>query len=329
MSLLTHARTLALAAFAACAMIASAGVAATFEWRPQRPVRLGLPFAPGGAADVIARSLAPTFQELLGQPWVLDNRGGAGGSIAPEIVARSNPDGHTVYLGISTSITVNRALYKLSYDPLKDLLPVAMMTSGQYMMVVHPTVKAETLKDFVALAKAQPGALNYASSGIGGPSHLAAELFSFRAGIRMTNVPYKGGGPATNAIVAGEVHTLFVSLASAVPHVRAGRLRALGVTAARRSAYAPEFATIAEQGYPGFEMTTWYGIFVPAGTPSVIVRTLESAGAAALETPQVRGPILTQGFETAYKPQHEFAAAIRAEAAMWEKVIRHAGIKPE
>lgn len=309
--------------------MASVAPPASAEWRPDRPVRLVLPFAPGGAADFVARALTPKFHEALGQSWVLDNRGGAGGVIGAEIVARANPDGHTVFLGISTAITVRPLLYKLPFDVAKDLVPVSMVTRGQYMMVLHPSVKADNLKEFIALAKGSSGALNYASSGVGGPSHLAAELFKARTGITMTNVPYKGGGPATNAIVAGEVQVLFVSLVSAIPHVRSGRLKGLAVTGPTRAAVGPEIPTVAELGFPGFEVTMWYGLFVPGKTSERVVRTLQAEAQKALEMPDVIEVVTRHGVETAFKGAKEFADHIRKETAMWAKVIKDAKIKAE
>ena len=304
-------------------------ICAAGGWRPDRPVRLLLPFAPGGGADAVARVITPRLHAALGQPWVVDNRGGAGGNIAAEIVARANADGHTVFLGFSTVLTVNPLLYQLPVDFKQDLLPVSMLTAGQYMLVLHPSVKAETLSEFIALAKGKSGALNYASAGIGTPLHLAAELFKTRAGIDIIHVPYKGGGPAAAAVLGGEVHILFGSLPSSFPHVKAGRLKALAVTGARRAQVAPELPTIAESGFPGFEVVSWYGFLVPAGTPQVIVKTLQTESARVLDLPDVREAIMRQGLEVAVKGAEEFAAQIRQETAVWALVIKQAGIKPE
>lgn len=292
-------------------------------------MRLLLPFAPGGGSDAVARVITPKLHEALGQPWVVDNRGGAGGNIAAEIVAHANPDGHTVFLGFSTVLTVNPLLYKLAFDVSKDLVPVTMLTAGQYMLVLHPSVKADNLKDFIALANAKSGALNYASAGIGTPLHLAAELFKTRAAISMTHVPYKGGGPASAAVLAGEVHVLFGSLPSSFPHVKAGRLKALAVTGPKRAAVAPDIPTVAESGFPGFEVTSWYGLFVPAKTPDAIMKTLRIAAVKALEMPDVKEAITRQGLEVAVKGPQEFAQHIRNETAVWAKVIKSAGIKAE
>lgn len=313
------------AALGVC-LLAASSVAAAY---PDRPIRLLLPFAPGGGADAVARVITPKFHEALGQPWVIDNRGGAGGNIAAEIVARANPDGYTVFLGFSTVLTVNPLLYKLSIDVSRDLVPVAMVTAGQYMLVLHPSVKADNLKDFIALAKAKPGTLSYASAGMGTPLHLAAELFKIRTGISMTHVPYKGGGPASVAVLAGEVQVLFGSLPSSFPHVRAGRLKALAVTGPGRAAVAPELPTVAESGLPGYEVTSWYGLFVPARTSEQIVKTLHAEAVKALALPDVKEAISRQGLEVAVKGPKEFADHIKRETEVWARVIKAAGIKGE
>ena len=319
----------------ACALLgalalANATFAADAPWRPERPVRLLIPQAPGGAADASARAFTPKFHEALGQPWVLDNRAGAAGNIAAEIVAQSNPDGQTVLLGLSTSITANPLLYKLPYNPARDFAPIAMVTAGQYVLVLHPSVKAETLKDFVALAKARPGTLNFSSGGgTGAPSHLAAELFKSRTGIDIVHVPYKGGTPATNAVIAGEVQIMFANLLLAAPQVRAGRLRPLGVAGLKRAAIAPDIPTIAEQGYPDFEMTSWYGLFVPVKTPPRIIDAIGREAERAMTAPDVIESLARQGLEASYKNARDFKAHIARETAMWAKVIKEANIKAD
>lgn len=313
------------AALGFCLLAASSEAAAY----PDRPIRLLLPFAPGGGADAVARVIAPKLHEALGQPWVMDNRGGASGNIAAEIVARANPDGHTAFLGFSTVLTVNPSLYRLSIDMQKDLVPVAMVTSGQYILVLHPSVKADNLKDFIALAKARPGALSYGSGGRGTPLHLAAELFKIRTGTDMTHITYKGGGPASIAVLAGEVQVLFSSLPPAIPHVKSGRLKALAVTGPGRAAVAPEISTFAELGLPGLELASWYGLFVPARTPDKIVKTLHDVVVRTMALPDVREGISRQGIEVAVKGPKEFAELIRRETEVWAKVIETAGIKGE
>ncbi len=305
-------------------------MAADTEWRPDRPVRLLIPQVPGGAADASARSFTPKFLEILGQPWVLDNRAGAAGNIAAEIAAQSNPDGQTVLLGLSTSITANPLLYKLPYNPVRDFAPIAMVTAGQYVLVLHPSVKAETLKDFVALARGRPGTLNFSSGGgTGAPSHLAAELFKSRTGIDIVHVPYKGGAPATNAVISGEVQIMFANLLLAAPQVRVGKLRAMGVAGFKRAAIAPDIPTIAEQGYPDFAMTSWYGLFVPIKTPARIIDAIGRVAERAMLAPDVIENLNKQGLEAAYKKPADFKDHIARETAMWAKLIKEANIKAE
>ena len=318
------------ASLVALLAIANSAISAEQGWRPSRPVRLLIPQPPGGAADASARAFTPKFHEALGQPWVLDNRGGAAGKIATEIVVQSNPDGQTVLLGLSTNITVNPQLYRLPFDVAKDLTPIAMVTTGQYVLVLHPSVKADTLEDFVVLAKSRPGTLNFSSGGgAGAPSHLAAELFKSRAGIDIVHVPYKGGTPATNAVIAGEVQMMFANLLLAAPQVRAGRLRALGVSGLKRAAIAPEIPTIAEQGYPDFEIRSWYGLFVPAKTPVRIVQAIGREAEKAMTDPEVIKSLARQGLEATYNNARDFSAHIGRETGMWAKVIKDANIRPE
>ena len=303
--------------------------AATAGDYPSRPVRLVLPFPPGGGADAVARIIAPKLYEALGQQWVVDNRGGASGTIAAGIVAHAEPDGYTVFQGFSTTLTVAPLLYRLPFDVTRDLIPIVTLTAGQYMLVLHPTIKADNLKEFIAFAKAQPGSLDYASAGLGSPLNLAAELFKARTGIAMTHVPYKGGGPASLAVLGGEVQVMFGSLPSVFPHVKAGRLKALAVTGPKRAAVAPGLPTIAESGFPGFEVTTWYGLMVPAGTPERVRKILHDETAKAMQLPDVKEQIARQGLEVIVKGPGQFAAQIRNETAVWAKVIKAAGIKLE
>jgi tripartite-type tricarboxylate transporter receptor subunit TctC len=292
-----------------------------------RPVRLVVGFPPGGATDATARILSPRMQEALGPAWVVDNRGGAGGNLATELVVRAAPDGHTVLLAVSTSLTSNPHLYKLAVDVERDLLPVLMMTSAQYMLVVHSTVKATSLKDFLALVRAQPGRINYASTGIGTPQHLAAELFKLQAGLDLVHIPYKGGGPASAAILGNEVSAMFGSLPSLLQHVRSGRIRALAVSGAHRAAAIPEVPTVAESGFPGFEMTSWYALMLPARTPAPIAETIHKAARATLQLADVREAIQREGLEVTIKDARELAQIIRNESVTMAKVIRAARIR--
>ncbi|HEX2828861.1 MAG TPA: tripartite tricarboxylate transporter substrate binding protein [Burkholderiales bacterium] len=296
---------------------------------PSKPIRLLVPFAPGGGADTLARIITPKLTEAMGQQWVVDNRAGAAGNISAETTARAAPDGHTVLMGFSTVLTVNPTLYKLPFDVSRDLAPVTLLATAQYLLVVHPSVAAASVKELVALAKQKPDALNFASAGVGSPLHLAGELFQKRAGIRLTHVPYKGGGPAAAAVLAGEAQLIFGSVASSLPHVKAGKLRALATTGLQRSKVAPEVPTMAESGFPGFDVTSWYALLVPAGTPQAIVNRLRDETGRALQRPDVQQVMATQGLESETSTPQALAARIRDERRTWAEVIRAAGIRAE
>ncbi len=311
--------------------VAAQGTPGASAGWPLRPVRLVLPFPPGGGADTAARIVVPRLSESTGQQWVVDNRGGAAGNIATEIVGKAAPDGYTVLLGFATTLTVNPTLYpKLGVDVARDLLPVIRFASAQYVLVLHPTVKATTLQEFIALARANPGKLNYASAGVGSPLHLAAEMLNFRAKVELVNVPYKGGGPATAALLGGEVQLLFGSVPATLPQVRVGKLRALAVTGLKRLAVAPELPTIAESGFPGFDVTAWYGMLVPAGTPKPIVARIFDETAKAARASESVEALGRQGLDVELSASPEaFATQIRSETAAWAKVIKAANIRAE
>jgi tripartite-type tricarboxylate transporter receptor subunit TctC len=296
---------------------------------PTRPVRLLVPFAPGGGADTLARILTPRLTEAMGQQWVVDNRGGAGGNIAAETVARAAPDGYTVFMGFSTVLTVNPSLYKLAFNMERDLLPVTLLATAQYILVVHPSVPANNVKDLIAVLKQKPKSLNFASAGVGSPLHLASELFQRRAGVQMVHIPYKGGGPAAAAVLGGEAHLLFGSVASSLPHVKSGRLKALATTGLRRSKVAPDLPTMAEAGFPGFDVTTWYSLMVPAGTAGAIVKRIHAEAVKALQRPDVQQPMAGQGLEVETSTPQELAARIKSESKTWAEVIKAAGIRAE
>src|SRR3954471_4628856 len=303
--------------------------AAADDSYPSHPVRLLVPFAPGGGADALARIVTPRLHALLGQAWVVDNRGGAAGNIAAETVAKAAPDGYTALMGFNTVLTVNPSLYKLPYSVTKDLQPVTLLATAQYILVIHPSVAATTLKDFIALAKQKPGSLNYASAGVGSPLHLAAELFKKRAGINMVHLVYKGGGPAAAAVLAGEAQVLFASVASSIPQVKAGKLKALATTGPKRSKVAPDLPTIAESGFPGFDVSSWYALLVPAKTPAAIVSKIRGTAIKAVELPDVQEAMSRQGLEVETSTPQELAARMSAETALWAGVIKDAGIKAE
>ena len=296
---------------------------------PSRPVRLLVPFAPGGGADTLARIITPKLTEAMGQQWVVDNRGGAGGNIAAETVARAAPDGHTVFMGFSTVLTVNPTLYKLGFSMEKDLAPVTLLATAQYILVVHPAVQAANVKELVALMKQKPKSLNFASAGVGSPLHLAAELFQRRAGVTMTHIPYKGGGPAAAAVLAGEAQVLFGSVASSLPHVKSGRLRALATTGRERSKVAPEVPTMAEAGVAGVEVTSWYSVVVPRGTPAAVVKRIRDEAIRALGATDVQQAMSRQGLEVETSTPGELAARIKSESATWAEIIKAAGIRAE
>ncbi len=296
---------------------------------PARPIRLLLPFAPGGSVDALARIMTPKVSEAMGQQWVIDNRGGAGGNIAAEIVARAAPDGYTVFMGLSSVVTANPSLYKLSFSMAKDLQPVTQLATSQYVVVLHPGVPANTVQELVALARAKPRALNYASGGVGTPLHLAAELFQKRAGIRMVHIPYKGGAGAAAATLSGEAQVLFGSFASSLPQVKAGRLKAIATTGSRRSHLAPDVPTIMESGFPGFELTSWFGFLVPAGTSAPIVQRIRDEAIKAVQAPDVQQATAREGLTIETSTPQALAARIGTETKTWAEVIRSAGIKAE
>lgn len=296
---------------------------------PERPIRLLVPFAPGGGADTLARIVTPKLHQMLGQPWVVDNRGGAGGNLAAEIVAHASPDGYTVFEGFSTVLTVNPSLYKLSFSMEKDLQPVTMLATAQYILVLHPSVPANSLKELIALAKRKPGSLNYATAGVGSPLHLAGELFKKRAGIDMVPIAYKGGGPAAAAVLAGEAQLIFGSVASSLPQVKAGKLKAIATTGLSRAKVAPDLPTIAELGFPGFDVSSWYAFLLPRGAPAAIVKQLHDAAAKALDMNDVQQAMARQGLDVETSTPPQLAERIKRESQMWGEVIREQGIKGE
>jgi tripartite-type tricarboxylate transporter receptor subunit TctC len=284
--------------------------------------------AAGGPTDVVTRLYASRLSELLGQQVVVDNRPGASGSIAAEITAKASPDGYTVLLSTIAALAINPSLYqKMAYDPIKDLAPVTRAADSTNFLVVHPSVPAKSVKDVIALAKSR--SLNCGSSGVGGAGHLALELFNLQAGTKIVHVAYKGGGPAIIDLLAGNINLIFATGASSINHVKAGKIRALGVTTAKRSSLAPELPTIAEAGLPGFEANNWNGVVVPAKTPRPIINRLNKEFAAALSLPDIKAFLFNQGLDAAPSSPEAFAAYIKSETAKWAKVIKAAGIKVE
>lgn len=295
---------------------------------PNRPIRFVVANSPGGGLDITARTVSPRLISALGQQVIVDNRPGAAGSLAAEITAKSAPDGYTVLMGSIGNLAVNVSLYKgLDYHPLKDLAPVTFAVSGSNVLVVNPTVTVKTVRELIAYGKAHPGKLTYGSSGSGNAGHLSGELFKSMAGIDMVHVPYKGGAPAMIDLISGQVQLVFSSPPTAVPQVKAGKIRALAVTTVRRSAALPELPTIAESGLPGFDADNWYGIAVAAKTPRAIIDRLNAEFGRILTTPDVRETLLRQGLEVAPGTPDAFGAYMKSEYVKWAKVIADAGLK--
>ena len=292
---------------------------------PNKPVRLVIGFAPGGGTDTTARALSQKLTGSLGQQVIVDNRPGHSGTIAADIVAKGTPDGHTVLLG-TIALAINPSLTaKMPFDTLKDLLPVTRAADSTNILVLHPSVAAKSVKELIALAKTKP--LNGGSSGIGGTGHLAIELFNLQAGTKVTHVPYKGGGPAIVDLLAGNIQLIFATAASSIGHIKAGKIRAIGVTTAKRSALVPDLPTIAEAGLPGFEANNWNGFLVPAKTPRPVIDRLNKEIAGALSQPDIKEFLFKQGLDAAPSTAEDFGAYIKSEMAKWAKVIKAAGIQ--
>ncbi len=295
---------------------------------PSKPVRLLVPFAPGGTTDVLARLVGQKLGDALGQQLLVDNRPGAGGNIGTELVVKSPADGYTLVMSFDGTMAINPSTYrKLAYDPQRDLAAVASVAQVPLLMVVHPGVAAKNVAEFVALAKASPGRINYSSAGHGSTGHLTAELFRARAGIDMVHVAYKGGGQAVQDLLGGQIQMLVTALPTVEGHLKGGKLRALAFTSRARVQGAPEVPTLAESGYPGFEVMSWYGILAPAGTPADVVRRLNAEINRVLQAPEVRERLAAMGAEPTGGSAGQFAATIRADTARWAKVVADAGIR--
>ena len=294
---------------------------------PERPVRIIVPFPPGGPADALARIVGDKLAQSMGKAFVVENKAGAGGNLGMEQGARAAADGYTLTLAPVGNLTVAPALYsKLPYDPAKDFAPITVLASVPNVLIVHPSVPAKTLGELVALAKAKPGSLNYASPGNGSIPHLAGELFKRTAGLDIVHIPFNGVAPATNAVLSGEVQMFFAQSSAALPYVRAGKVVALGVATPKRIAAAPDLPTIAEQGFPGFEATSWYALVAPAGTPPAVIDRLHAAIVRVLAEPDVREKIAGLGAEPVGNSPAEFAAMQRAETLRWTRVAKEANI---
>ena len=315
-------------AIALLGICVAAGVAhAADSAYPTRPVRLVVPFSPGGGVDATARIIGPKLGESMGQHWVVDNRAGAGGNLASEVVARANPDGHTVLLALDTMLTANPSLYDLPFSVEKDLQPVVILAVSDQIVVVHPGVAAKTLKELVALAKQKPGAFRHGSAGVGSSNHLAAELFKKVTGTVILHVPYKGAGPAIAAILGGEIQMNISSTASTIGFIKTGRLRALASTGAKRGNALPDLPTVAESGYPGFEAIQWYALVVPGATPKSIVARIHKDSVKALQDADVRAAMERLGLQQDPSTPQALVARIKKETATWAAIIKDAGIR--
>jgi tripartite-type tricarboxylate transporter receptor subunit TctC len=314
-------------------MMAAALCAATPSFAqsfPEKPIRFVVGFTPGGPSDILARALGQKLGERWSQQVVIENRPGAGGNVAAEAVAKSAPDGYTWLLGNNSILATNQSLYRsLGYDPVKDFAPVSLVAVQPNILVVNPQVPARSVAELITLAKKNPGKLNYASSGSGAAAHLAGELFKTMTGVDMMHVPYKGAQPALTDVIAGQVQLMFATSASVIPFIQAGRLRALAVTTARRSASVPDLPTVAEAGVPGFEAITWHGVVVPAATPAPLVERLNRDIVSALAQPDLRERLAALGAEVRAGTPREFADYIASEIPKWSKVVRESGARIE
>ena len=314
---------------AALVLLALVSTADAQSW-PAKPIRIISPYPPAGANDLLARIIAPKLSEQLGQPVVVENRAGATGNIGAELVAKAPADGYTLLMGQAGNLTINISLMaKIPFDPVRDFSPVTMVASTPNVLVVHPSLPVRTVKDLIALAKAKPGQINYATSGIGSPGHLAAELLNKSAGIRLVHIPYKGAAPALLDVVAGNAHLYFTSAVSAQPFIPSGRLRMVAVASAKRSPSLPEVPTVAEAGFPEFDVSSWWGVVAPASTPREVVIRLQTEIHRVIALPEIRAKLAEQGLDIATNTPEQFAAYIKSETAKWAKLIREVGVKPE
>jgi len=310
-----------------CTLAAGAAMAQPY---PSRPIRWIVPFSPGGPSDIIGRFFATKLSDALGKPVVVDNRGGATGIIAFEIAAKSVPDGYTVLQGGASGLTTNPHIHaRLPYNAERDFKLITQLVATPNMLVVHPGVPARSVKDLVALAKAKPGELTYASGGTGTSNHLSSEMLKYYAGINLIHVPFKGTGPALTSVLGGQTQMMFSNMLPAMPHVRSGKLIGLAVTSAKRSTAAPDLPTVAESGFPGYETTSWHGVVVPAGTPAPVVKRLYTELRQITQQPDVKDRFALDGTQVVGSTPEEYAATVKSESAKWARIIKAAGIKSE
>ena len=302
--------------------------AAQAQSYPSRAVRLVVPFPAGGTTDLLARAMAQKLSEALGQQFVVDNRPGAGGNIGADTVAKSAPDGYTLLMGTVGTHAINPGLYpKMPYDHIKDFAPVVLVAGVPNVLVVHPAVPVRSVTELVTLAKDKPGTINFASSGAGTSIHLSGELFKSLTGAQITHVPYKGSAPALTDLIGGQVQIMFDNLPSALPHIKAGKLRAIAVTSTKRAPALPDLPTIAESGVSGFDASSWFGLLAPAGTPKDVIQRINAEANKALQSPEMKEKLLGQGAEAVGNSPEFFAEYIKAETAKWAKVVKESGAK--
>ncbi|OHE23010.1 MAG: hypothetical protein A2X92_09760 [Syntrophus sp. GWC2_56_31] len=297
---------------------------------PTRPIRMIVPFPPGGGNDILARAVGQRLSPVIGQQIIIDNRGGAGGQLGADLAAKAEPDGYTIFLGSIGNLTFLPVLKsRLPYDPVRDFSPVILLATSPFILVVNPAVPAKSVKELIALAKAKPGQLNYGSAGSGSSLHMTAELFKLEAGLDITHVPYKGTSPALIDLLANQVQMIFSTMPSMVPHVKTGKLRALGVSSMTRAKAVPDVPTVAEAGVPGFEVLNWQGIVVPKKTPDAIVQKLNSALLTTLKSPEMISSLATQGLDAAGGTPEQFGALIKSEIDKYGKVAKQAKLRIE
>ncbi len=325
----TAASAAAALAFAALAFPAQSASSFPSGTYPSKPIRLIVAFPPGGSTDIIARLVGQRLSERLGQQVIIDNRGGAGGTIGTEIAARANPDGYTLTMGTTSTHVIAPAAYsRINYDPIRDFVPITLVASTPYLLVLNPGVKAGSLKEFVALVKSAPGKWNYASAGAGSTTHLAMEMLKSAAGIDLTHVPYSGNGPAGTALLGGQVQALFGSMPAVLPHAKAGRVRPIAVGTSKRSPALPDVPTVAESGYPGFEVSLWLGFFAPRGTPAPIVNRLHGELVRIATSPEMKEAFDRNGAEATHNVTNlDLERLVKSETVKYTKVVKAAGVK--
>ncbi len=323
-------RTYRYAAVLGALLAALDATAQTATAYPARPIRMIVPSAPGSGPDIMARAIGQKLTEAFGQQVVIDDRPGAGGIIGSEAAAKSAPDGYTLIMANAGSHSVNASLYsKLPYDPVRDFAPVTLVSTAPNILIVHPSLPAKTVKELIALAKAKPGQLAFGSGGNGSTAHLSGEMFKTMAGIDIVHVPYKGSPSAVLAVISGQIAMAMPNIPPALPHVKSGKLKALAVTTAKRSAAAPELPTVAESGLPGYEATAWFGVLAPAGTPRDIIDRLNAIIVKSLRAPDMRERLLADGAEAVGNTPDEFAAIIKRDIAKWAVVVKKSGARAD